>query len=157
MDNRKKIILVVDDEVAVLEVIGRFLDSEGYTVLSVDNTQAAIQIASDVKVDLLLADVFMPTLSAKALANRISRVQVGMKVIFMTGYSRETMIDHGVVPMGAAVLQKPISKRDLLRQVHDTFASGTCWPQAAPGVRSGSGSLLGTGNAPDGNSGVTGY
>jgi DNA-binding NtrC family response regulator len=149
MDARKQIILVVNDEVAVLGAIRHFLAEEGYTVLSVDKAQSALQIASDVIIDLLLADVFMPWMTAKSLSHRIASLQPGLKVIFMTGYSKETLIDHGMVPAGAVILQKPISRNGLIRQVHETLASGTVWQQVSPKSRVSPGSLVGTENPPE--------
>lgn len=135
MDNRKKIILVVDDEVSVLGVIRIFLESEDFTVLTVGKGNEAIQVASGVNIDLLLADVFLPSITAKVLANRISALQPLLKVIFMSGYSRQTITDHGVLPAGAEILQKPIAKKDLIKQVHASLASGTYWRQISGSSR----------------------
>lgn len=137
LDARKRIIMVVDDERSVLDVIREFLESEGFTLLALEKGIQAIELASKISIDLLLTDVFLPTISARVMANRIALVQPRLKVLFMSGYSMETVTSHGLLPMGSEVLQKPIAKRDLIRQVYASLNSGTYWSQISRGSQAG--------------------
>lgn len=142
MDAKEKIILVIDDEPQTLDVIRQFLEPEGFLVVTLDRGGPAIELASKLSFDLLLLDVFLPSISARVLANKITVSQPMLKILFMTGYSSETVISHGILPAGAQVMQKPIARKDLISQVHACLASGTYWRQISQGSMAGTRALL---------------
>lgn len=142
MDAKRKIVLVIDNESQILDVIRQFLEPEGFLVVTLDKGGPAIELASRLSIDLLILDVFLPSTSARVLANKIAACQPMLKILFITGYSSETVISHGILPAGAQVMQKPIARKDLISQVHASLASGTYWRQISQGSTVGTKGFL---------------
>jgi FixJ family two-component response regulator len=69
------------------------------------------------EVRLLLTDVVMPGMSGRALAEQLVEAQPALKVLFMSGYTNDAILHHGVLEPGIAFLQKPFGPADLLRKV----------------------------------------
>lgn len=118
-------ILLVEDDLAVREVARRVLEKQGYTLLEVQNGQAALLLFSQYtgKIDLLLTDVIMPEISGKALSQKAIGLSPGLKTLFMSGYTDETITHHGVLEPGVAFLQKPFSPMTLARKVRAVLDS----------------------------------
>ncbi len=115
-------ILLVEDEESVRRLARRILNGLGYRVLVADNAQEALRLLGQRSgpLDLLLTDVVMPGMSGPELAELVAAEQPGLKVIFMSGYTTESMEQHGVLESGRAFLQKPFTPQALsylLRQV----------------------------------------
>jgi two-component system CheB/CheR fusion protein len=135
IDARKTTIMVVDDDKEVRENLRRLLEPEGFLVLDLDNERRAIELSTKVTVDLLIADVRLPAMNARELANRITANYLKLKVVFFSEYSKEIVISHGMVPSGAEVIHKPILRKELLESVYAALASSTYWYQVANGSR----------------------
>ena len=105
----QKLIVVVDDERALLDVIAPSLENQGYRVLPTDDPFQALQYVNDHDVALLLTDIIMPTLSGNELARRACHDRPQMKVLMMTGFSQE-------MP-SYPVLRKPFRMAVLVAQV----------------------------------------
>jgi CheY-like chemotaxis protein len=116
-------ILVVEDEPAVLLAAIRTLGSNGYELLSESTPSAALDRIADrgIRIDLLLTDVVMPGLSGIELARRARELRPELRVVFMSGYSHEVITRQGNVPTEAAIVQKPFTRRELLRALHETL------------------------------------
>jgi two-component system cell cycle sensor histidine kinase/response regulator CckA len=117
-------ILVVEDEPAVRQVITRILTPLGYEVIEARNGSEALQKAREhaTPIHLLLTDMVMPGMSGKELAQQLSRLQPGATVLYLSGYSDETVADDGFLEQGAAFMQKPFTALALavkVRQVLD--------------------------------------
>ena len=82
----QKIILIVDDEVALRETLGRILEDDGYGVMSAANGEQALEILRDHSVDLILADMRMPGMSGLDLLKKIREIHSTLGVIILTGY-----------------------------------------------------------------------
>ena len=116
-------LLVVEDEEALRESIRDFLGSLGYTVLAADSGPQALSIARGHHgpIDLLITDVVMPKMSGRALSQMLARQCPDLKTIFMSGYTDDAVVRHGVGEAGVAFLQKPFSLGTLARKVRDTL------------------------------------
>ncbi|MBW2734194.1 MAG: PAS domain S-box protein [Deltaproteobacteria bacterium] len=118
-------ILVVEDEDAVRELAERILSSAGYEVLTAANGGEALlqceQHGSEM--DLVLTDVVMPKMSGKELANRLSEVCPALKVLYMSGYTENTIIQHGVLDEGTHFIAKPFNSPELLEKIRVVLES----------------------------------
>lgn len=129
----KKTILVVDDEKEVRESIRAFLPAGSYCVIEIENSKKALEFAGHVSVDLMVIDAMLPNMKGRELANRISFLQPGVKVLFLSGYSAETLINHGIFPPGAYSLGKPITEKTFLARVGSILAEGHSWKEVSGG------------------------
>ena len=118
-------VLVVEDSVPLLELLRGFLEAEGYTVLYSEDPQEAIRIAQqrDGPISLLITDVVMPAMSGRDLAERLTAMSPPMKVLYMSGYAADTVIQAGLPDSGPGFLQKPFTRNALLSKVRDALDS----------------------------------
>jgi len=116
-------VLVVEDEPAVLTLSRRALEAQGYVVLAASDADAALRVVErhGGMIHLLLTDVVMPGLSGHELANRLSAQRPGIRVLYMSGYPGDAVVQHGTLPLGSAFLQKPFSPDGLARKVRDVL------------------------------------
>jgi CheY-like chemotaxis protein len=120
-------VLVVEDESAVLLAAARILTISGYKVMMRADPLDALTVLTDPAkhVDLLLTDVVMPDLSGVDLATRALELRPGLRIVYMTGYSREIVTQRGTLPAGSDMLQKPFTRNDLLEAIGAALARGT--------------------------------
>lgn len=112
-------ILVVDDELDILDVIGSSLESN-FTVLCTESPHEALRLADNHKIGLLLTDISMPQMNGLELAERIRNRHPRTKVLLMTGYTNR---DFGEYPL----LYKPFRLDDLMDKVRETLAGPGRW------------------------------
>jgi CheY-like chemotaxis protein len=112
-------ILLVDDEDELRSVAAEVLTAAGYSVLEAPDGLAALRIAQEThaRIDLLLTDVVMPQLSGPELARALGGVHPETKVLYMSGYTDDTLLRHGVSAAGVAFLAKPFRPEGLLQTV----------------------------------------
>jgi signal transduction histidine kinase/ActR/RegA family two-component response regulator len=109
-------VLLVEDAAQVREFAAEALDHLGYVVHQADGADAAIAILnSDARVDLLLTDVVMPGLNGRRLAEEAVTRRPGLKVLYMTGYTRNAIVHNGVLDVGTHLLTKPFTLAQLER------------------------------------------
>jgi len=111
-------ILVTEDDADVRAYIVQTLLDLGYEVIQAADGQRALAILSSQAVDLLLTDVVMPSMSGRALADEARKRLPGLKVLFMTGYSRNAIVHNGRLDPGVSLLQKPFSPGALAHQLN---------------------------------------
>ncbi|HWC73954.1 MAG TPA: PAS domain S-box protein [Gemmatimonadales bacterium] len=118
-------ILVVEDEAAVLTLSRRALEAQGYVVLGASDPADAMRVVErhGGMIHLLLTDVVMPGLSGRELADRLAGRRPGMRVLYMSGYPGDAVVQHGSLPVGSAFIQKPFSPDGLARKVRDVLDS----------------------------------
>jgi two-component system cell cycle sensor histidine kinase/response regulator CckA len=112
-------ILLVEDDATVRAVVAAILSSRGYRVIDTIDAAQALAICRDSSkpIHLLLTDVVMPRMSGRELASRIVEMRPGIKVLYMSGYTEDAIVHHGVVEEGIAFLQKPITPGALTQKV----------------------------------------
>ena len=120
----KETILVVEDEVAVRELIHTVLAEKGYDVIPAKDPEDAERIAGQLKseVHLLLTDVVMPGMSGRELAARISARRQDIRILFMSGYTDNVITTGGMLEKGLAFLQKPFSPAALVQKVREVLS-----------------------------------
>ncbi|HYT63909.1 MAG TPA: PAS domain S-box protein [Gemmatimonadales bacterium] len=116
-------VLVVEDEPAVLSLSRRALEAQGYVVLAASDAAAALRVVErhGGMIHLLLTDVVMPGLSGRELADQLAGQRPGIRVLYMSGYPGDAVVQHGTLPTGSAFLQKPFSPDGLARKVRDVL------------------------------------
>jgi PAS domain S-box-containing protein len=112
-------ILIAEDVPAVRAVTREMLKRYGYHILEAADGLTALQVAADYKdtIHLLLTDVVMPDLSGRDLAERFRTLRPAMKVVFMSGYTDDAVVRHGILQEGIAYLQKPFTPVSLAKKV----------------------------------------
>ena len=123
-------VLVVEDDDTVRALIGRILRKHGYTVIDFGNAQTCLQTIAQHEgpIDLLLTDIIMPGVNGRQLQDRLSADIPGLKVIFMSGYPFDVIVDHGVLMQGINFISKPFTARDLTDKVRSVLDEGAASP-----------------------------
>jgi signal transduction histidine kinase len=118
-------ILVVEDEDMVREVVQETLEAHGYKVFQANNPLDGLQLALDHAgaIDLLVTDVIMPDMNGRQLYQEITRTSPHLKVLYISGYTDNVIVHHGILEEGIHFLQKPFNVRDLTQKVRQALLS----------------------------------
>jgi PAS domain S-box-containing protein len=116
-------ILLTEDDDLVRRMACEILKMYGYKVLEASRGGEAIRICEQYgeKIHLLLTDVVMPQLSGREVADCLTHIRPGLKVVFMSGYTDEAVLHHGALKEGDAFLQKPFTPDALARKVREAL------------------------------------
>lgn len=116
-------VLLVEDEDMVRRLIKGVLERHGYLVLEAGRPEEAVEIASsfDGHIHLLLTDVVMPGMSGRILSERLAPARTDMRVLFMSGYTDDEVVNHGIQQSNAHFIQKPFSLEALAAKVRETI------------------------------------
>lgn len=116
-------ILLVEDEGDLLRLAERLLRAAGYKVLGARNGDAALELLKDgpAKVDLLITDVVMPGMDGRELARRVTLGRGSCRVLYMSGYTDDTIARHGALEPGLAFIYKPFTMEALTSKVREVL------------------------------------
>ncbi len=118
-------ILLVEDEESLRTLTLGLLQRHGYAVLAASSGAQALEIARrhQGRIHLLLTDVVMPGISGRALAEHLLALHPGIKVLYMSGYTKFAISHHGVLEEGPSLLQKPFTRDALLGKMREVLES----------------------------------
>ncbi|MBP0495779.1 CHASE3 domain-containing protein [Pararoseomonas indoligenes] len=117
-------ILVVEDEPAVREIAVAILRDLGYRVLEAGDGEEALKVfgAHAAEVDLLLTDVVLPgAVRGREVAERISAIRPTVRILFMSGYTENSIVHHGRLDDGVQLISKPFKRDQLARKVAEVL------------------------------------
>ena len=114
-------VLLAEDEKVVRKFVRSILEKNGYTVLEAHHGSEALRVALQHPgpIDLLLTDMVMPLMGGKLLAGKMINLRPGIKVLYMSGYSENAVIHHGILELGTAFLEKPFTVEALETKVRE--------------------------------------
>jgi CheY-like chemotaxis protein len=118
-------ILLVEDELQVRTLVRSILQRAGYRVLEASDGGAALRISEDCAtlIHLLLTDVVMPVLGGREVAEHLMGTRQALKVLYMSGYTEDAIVRHGVLHSSMNYLQKPFTPDSVLRRVRQVLDS----------------------------------
>jgi two-component system cell cycle sensor histidine kinase/response regulator CckA len=116
-------IIVVEDDAQIRALVRGVLDASGYTVLEARRGEDALRLGEQHAgpIHVLLTDVVMPGISGRELAERLAARHPGLKVLFMSGYTDQVVVEQGMIEARAPFLQKPFSPEALRRKLRDVL------------------------------------
>jgi PAS domain S-box-containing protein len=116
-------ILLVEDEDGVRALVRQILVKQGYTVLESRHAGEALLLCErhQGKIDLLLTDVVLQQMGGRELAERLTRSRPELRVLYISGYTDDAIVQHGVLNAGTAFLQKPFTTDALTRKVRQVL------------------------------------
>ncbi len=116
-------IVVVEDEDVVRRLVGQILEDAGYEVLAAASGARALELcaARRGEIHLVLTDVIMPRMSGKALVDELAREHPKIKALYMSGYTDNAIVHHGILDPGTRFIGKPFSAEALCRKVREVL------------------------------------
>jgi CheY-like chemotaxis protein len=115
---REQVILVVEDESSMRRFTVDALRDFGYSVIHAESGKDAIALlANHPRIDLLVTDIVMPEMNGRQLADEIQRRRPGVKVLYMTGFTRDAVVHNGIVDNGVNLMTKPFGLGDFGQRV----------------------------------------
>jgi two-component system cell cycle sensor histidine kinase/response regulator CckA len=120
---RGEAVLLVEDDHRVRKLARELLTRNGYEVIEGADAEDAIRVAASYHkpIDLLLTDVVMPGMSGRLLAQRLAEHHPHLKILYMSGYTDDAIVHHGVLTPDIAFLQKPFTPSTFARAVRDVL------------------------------------
>jgi two-component system cell cycle sensor histidine kinase/response regulator CckA len=120
-------VLLVEDEESVRELVRGTLAARGYKVLEAENGESGLRVAEahGDGIDILITDVVMPGMGGRELAKRLLQIRPNLAVLYLSGYTEDTILHQGALGPGTAFLQKPFTLQNLARKVREVLRVGT--------------------------------
>jgi signal transduction histidine kinase/ActR/RegA family two-component response regulator len=119
----RETVLVAEDDPSVREIVAEVLTQKGYRVLRAPDGQTALEMAraQPGEIQLLVTDIVMPGMTGRELAEVLVAERAGVRVLYMSGYTDDAVVRHGVLAEGLPYLQKPFSPRALALKVREVL------------------------------------
>jgi DNA-binding NtrC family response regulator len=114
---------VVEDEEGVRSLIRLALESAGYKVLETEGTENALATCAsyDGPIHLLLTDVVMPKMSGPLVAEKVTSLRPGIKILYMSGYTDDAVVHHGILSQDIPFIQKPFTPIALRKKIREVL------------------------------------
>jgi two-component system cell cycle sensor histidine kinase/response regulator CckA len=121
-------VLIVEDDDQVRRLAAEVLRGLGYSLLEARSAAQALSLAKTHHgpIDLLLTDVVMPEMGGGVLAEKMREARPSLRVLFMSGYTDDAVLRHGIMEEGVPFLQKPLTPNMLARGVRDILEANAC-------------------------------
>jgi len=115
--------LLVEDEDQVRVILKRILEDQGYQVLAASNGEEALAYSQDLDHDikLMITDVVMPQMSGRELTERMMVVRPNVRVLYMSGYTDDAIVRHGLLDESLQFIQKPFDSASIARKVREVL------------------------------------
>jgi signal transduction histidine kinase len=119
-----EVVLVVEDQDDVRRFAVEVLKSRGYSVLSAEDGEAALELAAQHKgpIHMLVTDVVLPGMNGRELAKRLKALRPTMQVLFTSGYTRDVIAEHGILEPGTTYIAKPYTPGELSAMVRELLS-----------------------------------
>lgn len=116
-------ILLVEDEIAVKDLVKLMLERLGYNVITTISPNDAIQLVKNnaQEIHLMIVDVVMPEMTGRELADQVMSMLPELKVLFMSGYTADVIAHHGILDKNVNFLQKPFSIKNLAAKIREVL------------------------------------
>ncbi|PKN72431.1 MAG: hypothetical protein CVU50_07630 [Candidatus Cloacimonetes bacterium HGW-Cloacimonetes-3] len=125
-------ILIVEDEKALLSYFAKLIKNLGYKVSSCSDSREALDlIRNGLRPDLMITDVIMPVMNGKQLADKVLELIPGQKVLFMSGFTNDAIVQHEVFEKGMPYIQKPFNSKDITVQIRSLLNDGKASKRSA--------------------------
>ena len=116
-------VLLVEDDKSVLNLARKILKEYGYNVLEAESGEHALKVSGQYEgpVHLLVTDVVIPEMSGLELAKHLQVLRPGIKVLYMSGFTNNAIIRHGILTLGVKFIEKPFSPESLVRKIREVL------------------------------------
>lgn len=116
-------LLLAEDEAQVRQIARQILETLGYVVLTAENGAEALSVAQEYQhdIDLMVTDVVMPVMGGRELVENLAKLRPETAVIYMSGYTDDAIVRHGLMDEGLAFIQKPFTADALARKVRSVL------------------------------------
>lgn len=123
IEHGKETVLIVEDNEIVRKFTSTMIESLGYNVLEADDVDRSVDIADryEGKIDILLTDVIMPKLNGRELFSILEKKIPGLKVLYMSGYSRDVIGRNNILDVGIHFIQKPFSVHSMSQKLREVL------------------------------------
>ncbi len=118
-EGRGGTVLLVEDSDVVRNIVATMLEGGGITVLQAPGGEEALALArrGDTSIDLLLTDIVMPGMAGVELADRLERERPDVRILFMTGYTEEVVVNEGSLGKHRECIGKPFTQDQITKRV----------------------------------------
>ena len=118
-DRKRETVLIVEDEHTILTLLKTALSGKGYRVITASSAEEALTFRDKLhqEIDLLVTDIILPNMNGMRLSEILHETDPGLKVLFMSGYTPETVINQGMIAEGQNFIQKPFSLNEFFSAV----------------------------------------